>query len=620
MAASPWTANVGRALSLLRALRRHGLGGVVVCPGSRSAPLAMAASLLEPHGLLLRTAIDERSAAFFALGWSRGTGRPMAVITTSGTAVANLLPAVVEADHGTIALLVLTADRPARLKRCGANQSVNQEEFLRHSCRWMGEGSPLGLAQMSAAALEAMAERATAAALASDRCGAMAPPGPVHLNLPFDEPLQASAAELQVLADALVRERPGGGGRGPSPGPGAIAWPETPRRCAAWKGGDDAIQLLDPDRPGVVVAGPWRGSPGSWAGHVEALRRWQWRSGWPVLADVLSGLRGVAGLEVVAGYDLLLDHPAPSLAAGQVLRLGPLPASRRLQRWLGGLEGEQLLISEGDPRPLDPLGRAGAQWSDGLEAWLNRQSGSANQMTAADPGRPAPASLKLKRAWWQAERRIQGLMDRALSAADAPDGCSEPWLARALNRLLPSGIPVLLANSSPVRDWDHFTGVPDRCRPIHAFRGASGIDGTLSIACGLTAALGRLVLVSGDLALLHDSNGWLWHRQLGGRLTVVQIENGGGGIFEQLPIRTDPDAALDFERLFAMPQGVDGCILAAAHGVPSRRVERAADLAEALDWALEQPLALLSVTTHRRADAGLRQRLRTMAAQDPAAP
>lgn len=372
-------------------------------------------------------------------------------------------------------------------------------------------------------------------------------------------------------------------------------------------------EVLDPDRPGVVVAGPWRGGPQRWEEHVEALRQWQRRSGWPVLADVLSGLRGVEGLEVVGGYDLILEDPPPSLGVGQALRLGPLPASRRLQRWLEVMEGPQLLVSENDPRHLDPLGRIRAQCSHGLAGWLaGLPSGKAVQ--------PPPHNHAINRAWLGAESRVQGMLDHALAAHTESRGCSEPWLARELNRSLPPGVALMLANSSPVRDWEHFAGSPRQWRAVHAFRGASGIDGTLSIACGLAEALGQLVLVSGDLALLHDSNGWLWRRQLRGRLTVVQIENGGGGIFEQLPIRTDPDGAMDFERLFAMPQAVDACAMAAVHGVASRRVERTAELGTALRWALAQPLALLSVATDRRADAELRQRLRTMAAQDLAPP
>ena len=172
----------------------------------------------------------------------------------------------------------------------------------------------------------------------------------------------------------------------------------------------------------------------------------------------------------------------------------------------------------------------------------------------------------------------------------------------------------MLANSSPVRDWESFADPAAPGRVIHSFRGVSGIDGTLSIACGLAEVMGRLVLVCGDLALLHDSNGWLWSSQLQGRLLVVLIDNQGGGIFEQLPIRPRDPASLDFERLFAMPQRVDPCALAAAHGVPSREARRKSELEPALRWGLAQPLALLRVVSDRQADAAMRRQLRTMAA------
>jgi 2-succinyl-5-enolpyruvyl-6-hydroxy-3-cyclohexene-1-carboxylate synthase len=224
-------------------------------------------------------------------------------------------------------------------------------------------------------------------------------------------------------------------------------------------------------------------------------------------------------------------------------------------------------------------------------------------------GSPPPACQALSLRWRQQEEAAQKALERQLGDRD-PSPVSEAWLARALSRLLPPGLPLMLASSSPVRDWESFAAADAPWRPIHGFRGASGIDGTLSIACGLAEACGQLVLVSGDLALLHDANGWLWARQLRGRLTVVLIDNGGGGIFEQLPIRTQPPERLDFERLFAMPQNIDQLALAALHGVPGRRLRRGSDLADALAWALSQPVALLELRTHRREDAALRQQLR----------
>ena len=595
-------ANLRAALSLLATLRACGLRHAVLCPGSRSAPLALAAALLEPSGLRLHTAIDERSAAFYALALGRAEGVAAAVLTTSGSAVAQLLPACVEADHGAIPLLLLSADRPQRLKGCGANQSVNQETFLIGSCRWFGQGCPTGLGAMPAGDLEALSREAWRRTLAvpsspdaadAGASIAAAPPGPVHLNLPFEEPLHATA---EILRD-LEREIAGA----PAPGHAAATGRDTAMgRALALS----SAALLDPARPGVVVAGPWRGSAAGWPAYSEALIAWQRLTGWPVLADALSALRGLPGLDVISAYDLLLESPSADLAVPQVLRLGSLPASRRLERWLAGLAAHQVLVSEGDPRPLDPLGVVAAQEACGLASWLG--SVQAGTGCAVEP---SPATLDLRQAWWRAEATTQALLERELAAS----AWSEPLLARRLSQLLPQGLPLMLANSSPVRDWETFAHPAASSRPVFGFRGASGIDGTLSEACGLAEALGACLLVSGDLALLHDSNGWLWRPRLSGRLTVVLIDNGGGGIFEQLPIRAGD--RLDFDRLFAMPQALDPLALAVAHGVPAREITDPEALAEALAWALAHPFSLLLVRTDRRRDADLRRRLRTMAAQ-----
>ena len=607
-------ANLRAALLLLGALQRAGLGHAVLCPGSRSAPLALAAGLLQHRRLRLHTALDERSAAFFALGLARATGVPAAVITTSGSAVAQLLPACVEADHGAIPLLLLSADRPDRLKGCGANQSVNQEDFLRGSCRWFGQASGTGMGGMEPAAVEALAAEAYLRSLGGN--GAL-PAGPVHLNLPFEEPLHVGAASLASLAGSLAMGPAllgepalsiGAPTTMPAP-PSSIADPAgSVHGARAAVSPSAALPVLDPDRPGVVVAGPWRGSPHAWHAHLDALILWQRRSGWPVLADPLSGLRGQAQLSCVGGYDLLLESPDPDLAPSQVLRLGSLPASRRLERWLAGLDAEQVLVSEGDSRPLDPLAVVRAQTAAGLRAWVG---GQLNGPSVA----PSAAACRLANSWRDAEARLQALLDQALSTDPPSAGAwNEPALARHLSRLLPPGLAVMLANSSPVRDWETFADPAAPSRPMVGFRGASGIDGTLSEACGLAEALGSCLLISGDLALLHDANGWLWRPQLQGRLTVLVIDNGGGGIFEQLPIRIEPAELLDFDRLFAMPQPVDPLALAQAHGVPARLIASPAALPEDLAWALAQPFSLLVVRTDRRHDAELRRRLRTMAA------
>ena len=570
-------ANLRAALTLLETLQRLGLRRLVLCPGSRSAPLALAAGLLAQRDLELWTGVDERSAAFLALGFGRHDGRPAAVVTTSGTAVANLLPAAVEADYGAVPLLLLTADRPARLKGCGANQTVNQERFLCASARVVIEADPQGLASMGTDAITALAESAW-------RASRSAPMGPVHLNLPFEEPLHASASVLE----ALQRE---------------VAQGDARREPLAPSLALDAALLppsLDPDQPGAVVVGPWRGSAAALPAFAEAVRRWQKRSGWPVLADALSGLRGWSGLQLVQGYDLLLadGHGLPH--APQLLRLGPVPASRRLQNWMADCGSRQLLIQEQDPRNLDALGCGTWQEGTGLEAWLGRWPADTWDLGPPDSNR------EWSRIWFEREGTLQRTLAEAFCLS-AP--LSEPALAHRLSLQLPQGLPVLLANSSPVRDWESFSAAAGPHRPVHAFRGASGIDGTLSLAAALAAASDQLVLISGDLALLHDANGWLWREQLaarGKRLTVVVIDNRGGGIFEQLPIRP----ALDFERLFAMPQPLDPGLWAQGYGIPWCPLDALEQLDAVLEWAFERPLALVVARTDRQADAELRHRLR----------
>ena len=555
--------NLRAAEALLSALIGLGLRRLVLCPGSRCGTLALAASRFESHGLQLICGIDERSAGFLALGMSRADGQPTAVVTTSGTAVANLLPAAVEADHSALPLLLISADRPERLKACGANQTVNQEAFLQPSCRALLQGPLDGLHRADAARLQRLADAAWRHCLGI-------PAGPVHLNLAFEEPLHASA-ELPLPSQPPSRQL------------------ELP----AFGDPIDDLAPLDLDRPGLIVVGPWRRGRGT--GFVAALRRLVERSGWPVLADAASGLRGLP-LPVISAYDLLLEDPGRVPQPQQVLRLGSMPSSRRLQDWLQLHRGPELVITEGDPRRQDPLGSGAPQHWQGLKACTASLAG----------GSPSPESLKLQQEWLQAEQLTQSRLDQVLSRSGT---CTEPSLARALQQLLPLDWPVMLASSSPVRDWESFAAPPAGHRTVVSFRGASGIDGTLSLAAGLANQWQRLVLVTGDLALLHDSNGWLWGQQLNAELRVVLIDNGGGGIFEQLPI---PRQGLDFSRLFVMPQAVDPLALAAAHGVPQRACRSMHELAADLDWLLDsgEPMRLLRCSTDPVADAQLRRTLR----------
>lgn len=578
------------SLQLWQVLCGAGVAHGVICPGSRSGPLAVAATLTP--GLVRHTSIDERSAAFLALGLIRGTGTPVVVITTSGSAVAHLLPACSEADLGGLPLILLTADRPPHRKHCGANQTAPQEDFLLACVRRMVQLPLPGIANFP----KALVQEAIAAARGPHHHGGVQAPGPTHLNQPFEEPLHTSKAQLQdVQRQWLEQQRDGTTHAAPAITP--------PLACSP--------PPLDWDQPGVIVAGPYRGD--DLAAYQHHLTQLVGRTGWPVLADPCSGLRGLGGLPVVSGYDLLLMDPQRLPTPRQILRLGPCSPSRRLSAWLETTPAIQVQVCEQDQRLWDPLGRIRWRSGQGLAALVAQLS----------PGQPTAAAVALQQEWQQQQHRVQQWLDRELEASPI----TEPWLAWGISRWLDQQPPttVLLASSSPVRDWESFAQ-PRYPHHVTCFRGVSGIDGTLSLAAGLAMASGpsrRTILVSGDLALLHDSNGWLWRSQLqtcGAHLLVVLIANGGGGIFEQLPIR---NGAFPMEELFTMPQSVDQLALAAAHGVPGHTLHQPSQLA----WALEQGsrqaqrhgMALLHCPTHARQDHQQRQRLRAAwLAQDTA--
>ncbi len=533
--------------------------------------------------ITLSTAIDERSAGFYALGRSSASGVPTAVITTSGTAVANLLPAAVEADRSNQPLLLISADRPLRLKNTGANQTVNQESFLNPVCRWCGSGPLDGPTTESDQEMLHLARTAWAQLHQQ--------PGPVHLNCPFEEPLLPTREQQLEFWAGWDKTR--------------VTTTPVPvnHRCEGLSPVDPAPGL-DPDRPGVIVAGPWRGLRCALQSYQNGLIAWQQRSGWPVLADPLAAIpEGLGG--VIRHWDLLLPEGLNNLPANaQVMRLGSMPASRRLEAWLAQREGYQLLITEGDPRPLDPLNRAD-QWSGGLAQWWQQLSPTKTHLGDPAPSKSSESAQTLK-DWFTADRVVQHQLGQLLPLQGA---VNEPALMLALAWQLPRGLPVMLAASSPVRDWQAFAAADTGRRRCYSFRGASGIDGTLSLALGLAAELGPTVLITGDLALLHDSNGWLQAAMARLPLLVLLIDNGGGGIFEQLPIETTPEGA--FEQLFTMPQPVDHLALAAAHSIPVRQLACLEDLSMALEWGFSHAsTALLRVCTHRQNDARLRCDLR----------
>jgi len=571
------------SLELLKTLVAKGMKCIVLCPGSRSAPLALAAaSLSKKKELILITSIDERSAAFLALGISAASGEVTGVITTSGSAVANLLPAAVEADRSCHPLLFLTADRPLRLKECGANQAVNQQDFLKSVCRYFDESPRKGIHLISKERLDSLIEKTFEMASKI--------PGPVHINLAYEEPLHPSAFDQKKVLDGWEID--------------GFLNDKITLREDKFIDNSPTLNLpkLDPFSLGIIIVGPWRGKAKQLASFRIALNKWQKLTGWAIFADPLSGVENnQEGL--INHWDLLLSSGLlETIKEIQVLRLGPLPPSRDLQCWLEKPDKNQLLITEGDCRNLDPIG-ASTQFSEGFSYWVMKFLESISEKSTSEK---KIISEKFTSDLKNYDLFVNDWLDKRLFRNGL---ITEPALARSLPRLLPNSIPVMLASSSPIRDWLSFSGQGAFSRRCFGFRGASGIDGTLSMAMGLSIIMGRMILVTGDLALLHDTNGWLFSKDRNISLIVIMIDNGGGGIFNQLNIDAIQEG--DFDEIFLMPQRVCPLTLAKAYGVKYRQVTCLDDLEHAIEWSFSLSTnVLIRVCTNSVEDHELRVSLR----------
>jgi 2-succinyl-5-enolpyruvyl-6-hydroxy-3-cyclohexene-1-carboxylate synthase len=508
--------------------RRLGLRRVVVCPGSRSSPLAIAAARTE--GLETTIAFDERCAGFIALGAAKIEGVPAAVVTTSGSAVANLLPALVEAATSGTPLLAVTADRPFELRFCGANQTIEQSRIFGAFARWSID-LPAPDAAFDPALVLSTADEAWVRATAR-------PAGPVHLDCAFREPLAPT--------------------RGPRPAPDArlrawwkkgLPWrSEPPRDDILLK--DDAP--LGSSRRTIVVAG---GGAEDAAGVAEAL-------GAPLLADAT--VAGAIDESAVPAVDLVLaalaDERCAALKARLrpelVVRLGGPLASKRLNEFAAN--AERLAVERTTER-FDERHRA--------EAVLPR----AWRPTGARRGDPAFAEL-----WRRVGIAAAAASEAAFAAMGDDAPLVEPLIAHELPKSTRDGI-LVVGSSMPVRDLDAFRPREQRVERIVANRGASGIDGTISTAVGCAASGRPTTVLLGDLALLHDLGGLAYVARAQRPLHVVVVNNDGGGIFHFLPIATDAAAEAHFERLFGTPHGLSFAGAASMFGLEHAVVRTAGE-------------------------------------------
>jgi 2-succinyl-5-enolpyruvyl-6-hydroxy-3-cyclohexene-1-carboxylate synthase len=592
-------ANTVWCRALADEMARSGVVDVCLSPGSRSTPLVLA--FAADGRFRLRVHLDERSSAFFALGVGKASGRPAVVITTSGTAAANVYPAVVEAAQAEVPLIVLTADRPHRLRGADANQTIDQVRLYGSYPRSFHDLAPPTLDPRALRHLRTLVCRTVADAVAH-------PAGPVHLNLPFDKPFEPEPAEpgsgASEPGEAATGEAATGEAATGEAAPGEAATElggEDPLALAGRPDGDPFVrvgtavprasdeeigavaELMNAHPRGILVAGP---SPRP-DETAEAVARLAAATGYPLLADPLSGARyGPShGAVVVAAYDLFLRNAEvrERLTPELIVRVGASPTSAALQKCLFHWSGVRHVV-------MDPAGRwkgHGAVETDYVKA----HAGDACHRLESKVAPPALSSWQKR--WWKAGEAARA----ALSQGSLGD---ESRVAAALTRALPAEAVLFVSSSMPIRDVDAF-GLP-RHEPLRVLgnRGASGIDGVVSSAFGAAAATGRpTVCLVGDLAFFHDQNGMLWSRETDADVVFVLVDNDGGGIFHMLPVR---DQEPHFTPLFATPHGLDFRHVAELHGIALDDVA-AEDVPEAVGRALEAGgTRIVRVSTQRDAE------------------
>lgn len=582
------------ARALVDELVRGGVSAVCISPGSRSTPLTVAFARHEDVQVFSH--LDERSAAYFALGRARRTGEVTPLVCTSGTAAANYHPAVLEADQARVPMLMLTADRPPELRDSGANQTADQEKLFGDGVRWYKDLPEPRAESRTLRSLRTSAAQALAQAEGTN-------PGPVHLNVPFAKPLEPVHVEGDVPedldrlasegreADSSTPAASGAGGTAAANPAfverrqGTVDLPDTELRRLA--------EELSVER-GLIVAGPSDPT----ALDPEALVALSHATGFPILADPLSGLRfggHTRVAPVLGGYDAYLDSavtddwPDPEV----VVRVGASPTSKPLRKYLARTDARQLVV--------DPTG-----------GWREAEF-TASDLVVADPSGLAadlsrliaggPDSGEWRGRWEAAETAHWDAVDDA-------DGLFEGGVLVDTAHLSPDPTTLFVSNSMPVRDLDRFARPDAASITAMGNRGVSGIDGIVSSALGAgSATTDDLTLVIGDLAYYHDMNGLLAVARCGVDVTIVLINNDGGGIFHMLPIESfDPP----FTSQFKTPHGIDFEPTGELYGLAYARVDSREEFRDAYSEAVaSEGSHVIEVTTDAEGSHRTREELKT---------
>src|SRR6478672_11728940 len=557
---------------LTETLYRLGLTTAIICPGSRSTPLTIA--FAQQKGVEAIPVLDERSAAFFALGIAKKSGLPVVLICTSGTAGANFYPAVIEAKESRVPLIILTADRPSELRDCHSGQTIDQVKLYGNYPTWQAE---LAVPSLEMELLRYLRQTVMYAWERSR----FPIPGAVHLNIPFRDPLapipqrEAEVLKLQFDVESFFT--------GISP---QLPTFNASLPTSLWQ------QWQQCDK-GIIIAGV--AQPQRPQEYCQAIAHLSKTIKWPVLAEALSPVRNYAQLnpDLISTYDLILRNQqlAKQLVPEMVIQVGDLPTSKELRTWLNANQAQQWII---DPsyQNLDPL--------HGKTTHLRL---SIEQLATSIP---LPNSVNQTSAdylyqWCETEAKVRSAIEETMTSIDAIFESKVAWL---LSQVLPPETPLFIANSMPVRDMEFFWS--SNTSGVQPFfnRGANGIDGTLSTALGIAHHHQSSVMLTGDLALLHDINGFLLRNKFVGHLTIILINNNGGGIFEMLPIsKFEPP----FEEFFATPQSIDFSQLCATYNVDYELITTWEQLKRKLNPLPIKGIRLLELRTNRKQDAQWRR-------------
>ncbi|RCJ17282.1 2-succinyl-5-enolpyruvyl-6-hydroxy-3-cyclohexene-1-carboxylic-acid synthase [Nostoc sp. ATCC 43529] len=568
------------AYILTETLKQLGLTCAIICPGSRSTPLAVAFAKLAPE-IEAISVLDERSAAFFALGQAKATGRPVVLLCTSGTAGANFYPAVIEASYSRVPLLVLTTDRPPELRDCHSGQTIDQLRLYGNYPNWQAE---LALPSAEMGMLAYLRQMV----IHSWETAQIPTKGPVHLNIPFRDPLAPvpDGSDLSFLQSQFHPEDFFAGIANITPYPIPYAPCPIPKE---WKQCDR----------GIIIAGV--AQPQQPQEYCKAIAQLSQTLKWPVLAEGLSPLRNYADLNpyLISTYDLILRNQqlAKQLAPQMVIQIGEMPTSKELRTWIDATQPQRWVIDNSNQN-LDPLhGRTThlRMSVEQLAVWLDKGEGGENSSLSPS------SSPDYLRQWCAAEAQVRTAVDQTMGNMEELFEGKAAWL---ISQTLPPGTPLFIANSMPVRDVEFFWK-PNNLRVRSYFnRGANGIDGTLSTALGIAYRQQSSVMLTGDLALLHDTNGFLIRNKFVGHLTIVLINNNGGGIFEMLPIaKFDPP----FEEFFGTPQDINFAQLCATYNVQHELITSWEQLQQKLNPLPTKGIRVLELQTNRKADAKWRQ-------------